>query len=577
MPLLGYDPINNAYLVREWASKRLYYTADVTFHPMTFPCRGQPDRSLSDLNQYDNLAPHLTGARSQRFSVPTNRDDPTVLEPDVLPITDSSSTRRSQRQHDYSHSDGVPIVDIPDGASFFIHNFGADPEDMKEAAKMYDGLEWIKAELDEKNMLKFHKTYQVVERSTVPHGKRIFNNKMLLKRKINPPDDEHPTGSVDKRKCRLTIAAFTKMLKQGIDYAEKHAGTVRWDSLKVLIAIAVKMDWDIVLYDIASFFLYGCLAEGAEMYMNIPYGWEGNDGDAPSTTNVWKLTGTLYGMPNAPHEAQKVLRTAMDDNQLFHATTADDCVYVTRDHTTGYCASGTHVDDTVAVGDDKGLDKLAQTLEKRFKITCKRNPLVITGVQVERNREKKWLKLHQAAYTAALLNKYGLLGTRPVDTPMDPGTCKILMMLPTDASTPKTANIYQTIVGALMWLLRTRPDMQFVIQLLSRYLQCATQAHIDIALGRPMKYLSGTITHGIVFDPGSDEWVLWGASDADLAGDLNSARSTVAHATFLGKVGCISSSSTLERKICNSTGMSETFAHLGLGKRLCGIDICFVT
>ena len=46
---LGYDPVNNAYLVREWASKQLYYTADVTFHPMTFPYRGKPDRSLSDL------------------------------------------------------------------------------------------------------------------------------------------------------------------------------------------------------------------------------------------------------------------------------------------------------------------------------------------------------------------------------------------------------------------------------------------------------------------------------------------------------------------------------------------------
>ena len=145
----------------------------------------------------------------------------------------------------------------------------------------------------------------------------------------------------------------------------------------------------------------------------------------------------------------------MNDKQLFHATTADDCVYVTRDHTTGYCASGTHVDDTVAVADEKGLEKLAQTLENRFKITCKRNPTVITGVQVERNREKKWLKLHQGAYTSALLEKYDLLKTRPVDTPMDPGTCKVLMLLPTDSSTPKTVNMYQQIVGALMWLLPT--------------------------------------------------------------------------------------------------------------------------
>ena len=258
----------------------------------------------------------------------------------------------------------------------------------------------------------------------------------------------------------------------------------------------------------------------------------------------------------------------MAENDDFIATTADDCVYVTRDHTSGYCASGTHVDDTMAVGDNKGLQKLADTLEKRFKITCKRNPTVITGVQVERNREKKWLKLHQSAYTNALLEKYDRLDARPVDTPMDPGTSKALMLLPTEESTPASVKMYQEIVGGLMWLMRTRPDMHFTIQLLSRFLRNATPAHVAIALGRSMKYLAGTTNHGIVFSPGSGEWKLWGASDADLAGDLTTARSTIAHATFLGDVGCVSSSSTLERKICNSTGMSETFAHQALAKQI---------
>ena len=116
-----------------------------------------------------------------------------------------------------------------------------------------------------------------------------------------------------------------------------------------------------------------------------------------------------------------------------------------------------------------------------------------------RDRENKWLKLHQGGYTSALLEMSDRLDSKPVDTPMDPGTAKILMSLPVDDSTPQTVNKYQKIVGGLMWLLRTRPDMQFTIQLLSRFLQCATQAHIDIALGRPMKYLAGTIEYGIVF------------------------------------------------------------------------------
>ena len=100
-----------------------------------------------------------------------------------------------------------------------------------------------------------------------------------------------------------------------------------------------------------------------------------------------------------------------------------------------------------------------------------------------------------------MLEKFDLLDARPVDTAMDPRTAKVLTTLPTEESTPQTVHKYQEIVGCLMWLLRTRPGIQFTAQLLSRFLQCATQAHIDIALGRPMKYLAGTVNYGIVYTP----------------------------------------------------------------------------
>jgi hypothetical protein len=276
-------------------------------------------------------------------------------------------------------------------------------------------------------------------------------------------------------------------------------------------------------------------------------------------------------MPQAPHEAQKVLREAMLVGDEFQASTADDCVYVTKDHSTGYCASGTHVDDTTAIGDPAGIKKMIKTLEKKFELKVIENPTVITGVQIERNRPLKWCKLHQAAYTAELLDKYQRTDanrSRPADTPMDPGTAKALMLLPTDSATPATIKLYQEIVGALMWLLRTRIDLHFTINLLCRFLKNATQAHIDIALGRPMNYLAGTVSFGIVFAPGPGEWKLEGTSDADLAGDLSTSRSTSGHFTKIGEFGTIHSSSKLERKIANSTGMSETYSHVGLGTEL---------
>ena len=54
---LGYDDVNNAYKVMEWISGQEYYTADVTFHPNTFPYRANPNRTPTWLRQYHDIAP----------------------------------------------------------------------------------------------------------------------------------------------------------------------------------------------------------------------------------------------------------------------------------------------------------------------------------------------------------------------------------------------------------------------------------------------------------------------------------------------------------------------------------------
>ena len=124
-----------------------------------------------------------------------------------------------------------------------------------------------------------------------------------------------------------------------------------------------------------------------------------------------------------------------------------------------------------------------------------------------------------------------------------------------------------------MWLLRTRPDLHFTIKLLCRFLKNATPQHVAIARGRPFRYLAGTPNYGIVFYPGKGnagdgEWCLSGSCDADLAGDLKTSRSTIGGTLQLGKYGNVACRSSLEKKICTSTGQSETYACSSLGKEV---------
>ena len=98
---------------------------------------------------------------------------------------------------------------------------------------------------------------EIVPRSmAVSRGKRIFKANRVFKKKFLPPDATHPEGKLEKYKVRLTIAAYTRVLTEGIDYADKHASTVRWSAIKMIIAIATKFDYDLVLLDISTFFLY---------------------------------------------------------------------------------------------------------------------------------------------------------------------------------------------------------------------------------------------------------------------------------------------------------------------------------
>jgi hypothetical protein len=129
---------------------------------------------------------------------------------------------------------------------------------------------------------------------------------------------------------------------------------------------------------------------------------------------------------------------------------------------------GTHVDDILATGDLDGLQLLTSTLESKFEITSKLNPSAITGVQILRDRSKKFLKLFQGQYVRDLLTSFNMSDCEHVDTPMDPATTRALMLLPADKADPVSICKLQTLVGALLWLLKTRHDIAFATNLLAR-------------------------------------------------------------------------------------------------------------
>jgi hypothetical protein len=377
----------------------------------------------------------------------------------------------------------------------------------------------------------------------------------VFKVKVKPPAPGETDAKLDKFKFRQTIAAFASTMKKGVDFEEKRASTVRWESTLSLIALAVAHNLDIAAIDIKTFFLYGDLPD--DVYMEQPPEWV--DPAYPAKDYVCKLRRSMYGLPQAPHCAQGALHKALVKGN-YSQSIADDCVYSRgTPQSPHYAATGSHVDDLLSIGTTEGLNHLKAALGDKFELVVEMNPSDITGVQIVRDRKNGWLKLHQAAYIDKMLVDHNMTECNPVDTPMDPGTAKVLMELPLadKASLDKDVGTqYRQLVGSLIWLYRTRIDMLFVINLAARFLHLPTQRHLDLVRNRTLRYLKGTRFWGITFTRGG--CLLSAESDAAFADDLRSCRSTRGHYLRLGN-GIICANCTLERKICTSTQQSETY------------------
>ena len=124
----------------------------------------------------------------------------------------------------------------------------------------------------------------------------------------------------------------------------------------------------------------------------------------------------------------------------------------------------------------------------------------------------------------------------PVGTPAEFG-----LKLNKDHEGKKVDNtIYKQIVGSLMYLTTTRPDIMYSVSLISRYMENPTEKHL-LAAKRILRYLQGTKDCGVFYKKGTRSDLIR-FTDSDYAGDQDDRKSTSGYVFMLGS-GAISWSS----------------------------------
>ena len=158
-------------------------------------------------------------------------------------------------------------------------------------------------------------------------------------------------------------------------------------------------------------------------------------------------------------------------------------------------------------------------------------------------------------YAENLLRKFGMEQSKSVSTPTDP-SLKLVKGAEDDEAIDQER--FQSAIGSLLYLsLGTRPDIAYAVSTIARFTVKPTKQHWS-TLKRILRYLKGTINHGIVYRKnGMQDFI--GYSDADWAGSLDDRRSTSGYLFQIGG-GAITWKSRKQSCVALSTAEAEYIA-----------------
>jgi hypothetical protein len=208
--------------------------------------------------------------------------------------------------------------------------------------------------------------------------------------------------------------------------------------------------------DVKNAFLHGDLQE--EVYMEIPPGLS-----KPETIEkVYRLKKLLYGLKQSPRAWFDRFRRAICSMGYKQCN---------EDHTVFYQHFGrritilaVYVDDIIITGDvELEIACLKKNLSKEFEVKDLGHLKYFLGIEIARSL--KGIVLSQRKYVLDLLDETCMLGCRPVATPID-----LNHKLCAESSDPVNKQRYQRLVGRLIYLCHTRPDITYAVSVVSRYM-----------------------------------------------------------------------------------------------------------
>lgn len=369
---------------------------------------------------------------------------------------------------------------------------------------------WISAMNDEMEALYRNNTWELTD---LPNGIKPIGCKWIYKIKYRS------NGEIEIYKARLVAKGFNQ--KEGIDFDETFSSVAKLVTVRCVISIAINNGWVLPQLDINNAFLYGDLDK--DVYMSLPLGFF-NKGD----NKVCKLIKSLYGLKQAPRKWNEKPTSFLLDFGFYQSK--NDYSLYTFSQKNVFVILLVYVDDIIVTGNSEtAIENVKNFLKSKFRIKDLGKLKFFLGIETITNGSG--VCLCQRKYTLELLHEYGMLGCKPVNTPIDLSTR--ISSFGEDDSDSLLADYssYQKLIGKLIYLTITRPDISFTIQTLSQFMHAPRKSHVRLAF-RVLRYLKLSPGCGISIIKSLNQ-VLTAHVDADWGKCLSSRRSVTCFCVFL--------------------------------------------
>ncbi|GJX35978.1 putative ribonuclease H-like domain-containing protein [Tanacetum coccineum] len=376
-------------------------------------------------------------------------------------------------------------------------------------AKALEDPDWVDAMQEEMQQFINQQVWKLVP---LPDGKHAIGTKWILKNKRDA------RGIVVRNKARLVAQGHRQ--EEGIDYDEVFAPVARIEAIRLFLAFASYMGFLVYQLDVKSAFLYGEIEE--EVYVTQPKGFE----DPYFPKHVYRVVKALYGLHQAPRAWYARLSAFLLQHN-YRRGTIDKTLFIKKD-SRDILLVQVYVDDIIFGSTNKAwCDEFEVLMKGEFEMSAMGEMTFFLGLQVKQLPDGIFIS--QDKYVKDMLTKFDMESVRTATTPYEAAKTK----LKDETDPPVNVHLYRSMIGSLMYLTASRPDIMFAVSACSRHQVTPLTSHLN-AVKKIFKYLKGQPKLGLWY-PKDSPFQLEAYSDSDYAGSHGDRKSTTGGCQFLGR------------------------------------------